>query len=197
LLESAATHEAAAISTEAHMSRKLLSTCLFAATMMLTTAISSSSTASASNALSTVATFEGRSINLAAGWGPARACLIWRQHGIAECFRTDAQLSARQGQLRNSMATSQGPRCSSPLNLYSGRSYTGSHLVLWDEGYWQELSNYGFNKITVSFLGGACAFHLAQGNYGQGWWYPGYTGAWAACTDMGSWDDTISSAYVD
>jgi hypothetical protein len=82
------------------------------------------------------------------------------------------------------------------LDLFSGPSFTGEELALVGRGYWQELSDYGFNKLTVSFLGGACAFHLASGNYGQGSWYPGNTGAWSASSNMGSWDRVTSSVYI-
>jgi hypothetical protein len=141
-------------------------------------------------------TFDGQTIDLRQGWAGARSCLIWRQHQVAECFGTEAQLQAREDQLRGSYLRP-ATTCSSSLDLYSGRSYSGLHLALWDRGYWQELSYDGFNKLTVSFLGGACGFHLAQGNWGQGWWYPGYTGPWAFATDMGSWDYTISSVYIE
>ena len=151
------------------------------------------------------AEYEGRTINLAASWGGAHACLIWRSHGDAECFRTEAELSARELQLRpaptdspvGATTASTTSTCSSSLDLYSGSGYTGSHLALWDEGYWQELSYYGFDNITKSFIGGACSFHLAQGDWGQGYWYPGYTGPWAATTDMGSWDNIVSSVYIN
>lgn len=156
------------------------------------------------------ATFEGRTITLASSWQGATACLIWRSHGVAQCFVTDAELIARENQLRPGSSTSitsaaatrgtdlvDSSTCSSSLDLYSGSNYSGLHLALWDEGYWQELSDYGFDKATRSFLGGACSFHLAQGDYGQGYWYPGDTGAWSFAPDMGSWDNTISSVYVN
>lgn len=147
---------------------------------------------------SVVATFEGHSLNLALGWGAARACLIWRSHGIAECFRTKAELDQRETQLRSLWTSSSGtPTCADPLNLYTGSYYTGQQLVLWDEGYWQQLSDYGFADSTVSFVGGPCGFHLAEGDWGQGYWYPGYTGPWASTTDMGSWDNTVKSVYID
>ncbi len=159
-----------------------------------------------------MATFNGKKINLAKGWGAAKACLVWRSHGIAECFSSEAQLDSRESSLRSTFAgtgaevaapTAASPatagsfECSSALNLYSGAGYTGWHLALWDEGYWQNLSWYGFGDVTASFIGGACGFHLAQGAWGAGWWYPGYTGAWAVAYDMGAWDRTISSVYIN
>lgn len=148
------------------------------------------------------ASFEGHTITLDSGWGGATACLIWRSHGIAECFATEEGLEAREHQLRPTSTTSNSSSlaatatCSSSLDLYSGSNYTGLHLALWDEGYWQELSDYGFDNSTRSFVGGACGFHLAQGYYGQGYWYPGNTGAWSFSPDMGTWDNTVSSVYI-
>ena len=142
------------------------------------------------------ATFAGHTIDLRHGWSGAHACLVWQERGVLECFSTEAQLQARETQLRSTMIVPNVTTCSSSLDLYSGINYSGLHLALWDEGYWQELSYDGFNKLTRSFIGGACGFHLAQGDWGQGWWYPGYTGPWAFSPNMGSWNNTISSVYI-
>jgi hypothetical protein len=142
---------------------------------------------------------------------------VARQEGVFECFRTRAELTTRKAQvtaakLSNAQlvaakvaAPDAGPAsatrattsCSATLDLYSGQSYTGRELSLIDEGYWQQLSAAGFDNTTVSFLGGACSFHLAQGNFGQGYWYPGNTGAWSFASDMGTWDRTVSSVYIN
>jgi len=125
--------------------------------------------------------------------------LVWESHGVVECFATEAGLETAETQLRASAPTSSSlspeAECSSPLDLYSGSNFTGLHLALWDEGYWQELSEYGFADLTRSFVGGACGFHLADGDWGEGYWYPGNTGPWSSATDMGSWDDTVLSVY--
>jgi hypothetical protein len=154
----------------------------------------------------TLATYNGHTINLRKGWGGAKACLVWRSHAILECFSTDSALKLRESQLKAQMASTAKTAgaakaaasyvCSSPLNLYSGMGFGGLHLALWDEGYWQQLSWYGFANATESFIDGACGFHLAQGNYGYGWWYPGYTGAWSYTWDMGSWNNTTNSVYI-
>ena len=157
--------------------------------------------------------FEGHPIDLAKGWGAATACLVARHLGVFECFRTRAELAAREAQIagaqvaapRAGAAPQAGPAganrattsCSASLDLFSGQSYSGRELSLIDEGYWQELSYAGFDNTTVSFLGGACSFHLAQGDFGQGYWYPGDTGAWSFAYDMGSWDRTVSSVYIN
>ncbi len=177
------------------MSWKALAASFVALVGTVTFGIHSAEAVSAA-AQSSFASYAGHTIDLRRSWEGARSCLIWRQHHLAECFRTDTQLQAREAQLRRALLLPQST-CSSSLDLYSGRSYSGLHLALWDRGYWQELSYDGFDNLTVSFLGGACGFHLAQGDWGQGSWYPGYTGSWAYATDMGSWDDTISSVYIE
>lgn len=151
-----------------------------------------------------VANYAGTTISLTGGWDGARACLIWRTHGVVECFRTDAGMATREAQLRSDGTSAWSApdsattaECSSSLDLYSGSNFTGLHLALWDEGYWQELSEYGFADTTRSFIGGACGFHLADGEWGEGYWYPGNTGPYSAASDMGSWDDTVQSVYIE
>ncbi|MDQ6726808.1 MAG: hypothetical protein M3066_11675 [Actinomycetota bacterium] len=46
-----------------------------------------------------VADFDGRKIDLSKGWADAQACLVWRQGGVVQCFRTNAELDARERQL--------------------------------------------------------------------------------------------------
>lgn len=153
------------------------------------------------------ATYDGRTINLAEGWAGAKACLVTPQS--VRCFDNNSELvQAEAGLSAPSTAASTFPSsgagaapdvtaCSSGLNLYSGANYTGRHIVFYDRGYWQELSNYGFADSTVSFTGGACGFHLANGTWGTGNWYPGNTGPYSFSADMGSWDDTVQSIYIE
>jgi hypothetical protein len=94
------------------------------------------------------ATFQGSRIDLADGWGGAKACLVWRSQGLVECFATVAELKATEAQLRpatlpDQQAAKPATECSSSLDLYSGSNFAGRELSLWDEGYWQELSEYG------------------------------------------------------
>jgi len=129
--------------------------------------------------------------NLRHGWGANEACLV-HPDGKAECFSTVAAMRARSAQLAATTASF----C--PVTLYSGTNYTGQALELTGQGYWINLSDYGFDNVTVSFIGTGCGFHLAQGQYGAGYWYPGNTGPWASSPDMGpGWDDTVSSTYIN
>jgi hypothetical protein len=164
-----------------------------------TTAVSATSASAATTGV--VAKFGNGTMDMSQGWGAAKACLVWQQGGVVECFATRQELEAREAQLRpagpaSTTAAAPDTSCASSLDLYTGANYTGNQLDLWDIGVWQNLADYGFDNVTVSFVGGACAFHLAQNANGGGYWYPGYTGAYGASPNMGSWDDTVSSVYI-
>jgi hypothetical protein len=154
-----------------------------------------------------LATFEGRTIDLAGDWGEAKACLVWRQGGVLECFRTGAALEAREAQLAPRRAaldaTTYGATaaysysCSSSLRLYEYNWYSGRRLSFWDRGFWQNLSDYGFEDQLSSYIVGGCYVYMAEHADGGGWWYPGpnypYAGEPAMSWD---WQNTISSIYI-
>jgi hypothetical protein len=157
-----------------------------------------------------VATFEGRTINLAEGWDGARACVVWRGQGILDCYRTEAEGRARvRGLQASSGARAAGApggetsfalssnECGGPLELYSGTWWGGSWIFFYDRGYWQNLSDYGFDNRTSSFAVGPCYVHLAEHSWGGGWWYPGDTSPWGSAGWMGSWDNRVSSIYIE
>jgi hypothetical protein len=152
-----------------------------------------------------IAKFEGRSIDLSQDWGEARACLVWRQGGVLECFRTPEALGVREAQLSRgggkpsggATTSPYGWSCSSPLRLFDYIWYGGRQLSFWDRGYWQNLWDYGFDNRTSSYAVGACYVHLAEYGGGGGWWYPGPTWPWAGEPVMyWDWQNTISSIYV-
>lgn len=143
-----------------------------------------------------LATFEGRRIDLAQGWGEARACLVWRAAGTVECFRSADALSRREADLQSSAVTAAAYSCSSPLRLYEHSWYGGRQLSFWDPGYWQNLGDYGFNDRLSSYKIGSCYAHLAEHAWGGGWWYPGNTSPWHWEPVMWSgWNDRVSSIY--
>jgi hypothetical protein len=133
----------------------------------------------------------GAPADLSRGWGNYQACLV-KPGGSVECFTSSAKMKSRSTQLRTMSAATW---C--PVNLYDGGNYTGRVLQLSAEGYWMNLADYGFDKATVSFIGSGCGFHLAEGAWGGGWWYPGYTGTWASAPDMGNWNWRTSSVYIN
>lgn len=150
-----------------------------------------------------MASFEGRQIDLSGSWGDARACLVWRQGGVLECFRTFEALDAREAQLapaRDAKAPATHAAshfsCAMPLRLYEHNWYGGRQLSFWDRGYWQNLWYYGFDNQTSSYAVGACYVHLADYPDGRGWWYPGPTYPYAGDPVMG-WQDVISSIYIE
>jgi hypothetical protein len=159
-----------------------------------------------------IASFEGGVIDLAGDWGDAQACLVWRQGGVLECFRTVAELDAREAELeplrsRSSSRASGGGggtvasstaeySCWSSLRLYEYNYYGGRRLSFWDRGYWQNLYIYGFDNQTSSYIVGACYVHLAEHTDGGGWWYPGPTYPYAGEPVM-HWQDVISSIYIE
>lgn len=151
----------------------------------------------ATGASSSVASFGSGSIDLQKGWGQAKACVVWHAGGVLECFTSDAALAQAEAALTSAGVLPDVSTCGSALNLYSGTDYTGLHLAMYDRGYWQELSAYGFADTTKSFIGGACGFHLANGSWGSGYWYPGNTGPYSYSPNLGSWNDTIQSVYIE
>ena len=159
-----------------------------------------------------LAVFEGRLIDLSQSWGEARACLIWRQGGVEECFRTPEEMDARAFQLSPERAgrpdstsgtatasySASSYSCSSSLRLYDYNYYGGRQLSFWDRGYWQNLWDYGFDDRTSSYAVGGCYVHLAEDPDGWGWWYPGPTYPWAGEPVMSwDWQNTISSIYIE
>lgn len=152
-----------------------------------------------------IARFEGSEIDLRAGWGRAQACLVARQAGVVECFRSSAAMEARERQLganrggppTDTMATaSSGWWCSSPLRLYEHGYYGGRQLSFWDPGFWQNLGDWGFNDEVSSFRIGSCHAYLAEHSWGGGAWYPGNSGSYVSSPTMWSgWNDRISSIY--
>ncbi len=158
-----------------------------------------------------IAMFEGRPIDLSQDWGEARACLVWRQGGVLECFRAPEALEAREARLSHERpqrpqsqssgevtVAAYGYSCSSSLRLYEHNHYGGRQLSFWDRGYWQNLWDYGFDDRTSSYAVGACYAHLAEHAGGWGYWYPGPTYPWAGEPVMSwSWQDRVSSIYIE
>ena len=85
-------------------------------------------------------------------------------------FRTEAGLAHEEATLQGGATADDSDgvatTCSSPLNLYSGPNYTGLHLCCGTRATGRSCSDDGFAGLTVSFIGGACGFHLAQRGLG-------------------------------
>ncbi len=144
----------------------------------------------------TVAGFEGRRIDLSTNWEQARACLVLRQAGVVECFRSSADMEAAAGPITSEFAAA-GYSCSSPLRLYEHSGYSGRQLMFFDRYYWQNLPDYGFNDQTSSYRIGACYSYLAEHSNGGGGYYPGPIAPWSNVAWMiTSWNDRVSSIYL-
>jgi len=154
-----------------------------------------------------IADFEGRRIDLAGDWGEARACLVWRQGGVVECFRSSQALDRRAADLAPARAVHDSAgavtalssfSCSSSLSLYDYGGYGGRRVSFWDRGFWQNLGDYGFDDAPSSYIVGGCYAHLAEHPDGAGWWYPGNTSPYHGEAYMySSWNNRVSSIYVE
>jgi len=152
------------------------------------------------------ASFEGTMLDLASDWGEAHSCVIWRQGGIIQCFRTTHEHDRLVAKIEDSFAkvSNLAPTpdrilaCSrSCLHLYQDSNFRSRELTFCDRGYWQNLTGYGFNDELSSYKTGAHGVHLAEHTNGGGYWYPGNTGACVAAGGMSSgWNDRVSSIYI-
>lgn len=159
--------------------------------------------ASAATAPVTPAQFEGRTIDLADGWGDAKACTV-TVTGATYCYRTEAGMDRAEA-LRGRLSRPEGfvsarANCSSPVRLYSSANFGGSALSLYPRQQFLNLANYGFDNITSSFTVGACGSALYPTYPGGGTQFPG-SGAWSSSANMQpnpfqSWDNIISSVYI-
>lgn len=159
---------------------------------LLLPALASASAAPTSTADSSLATFEGRTIDLREGWGEARACSIGPGQSI--CFRSESALDRHLASDRTMFPLA---ACSTSVRLYSATGYGGSVLHLSNRGVWHNLSAFGFDNTTSSYKIGACSSTFADGSSGSGSYYPGSTSAGAQASTMSSgWDNRVSSVYI-
>lgn len=139
------------------------------------------------------ATFEGRTINLAQGWGDAKAC--HSDDYSTRCYRSEAEMDEIEGAVPVDSAVA-ARACSGNLRLYRGTSYSGGVLSLSTQYITLNLASYGFNNDTSSYKVGPCAARFYDTNNGSGL-YPGSTGANISKTSMLSgWDNRIGSVYL-
>jgi len=149
----------------------------------------------ASDQASATATFEGRQLDLSQGWGDAQACLV--SHDGVECFRTIAELDAREQLLAaTGGASAASATCTTPLRLYDGVYRTGAVLSVATRGLWLNLNLYGFDNRTSSYKVGSCNVDLAASTNGGGSRYPRCLTAY--CLEnvmMTGWSNVLSSVY--
>lgn len=161
------------------------------------------------------AAFGSERLNLADGWGEARACV--EVGGDVTCYASEAAMDAAHpelstlaslpvtGETHNAVTSPVAAigyvarvNCSTQLRLYSSTSYGGNVLTLTSRGIVHNLSVYGFDNVTSSYKVGACPSTFWSGANGSGSTYPGATGANASASTMGGgWDNTLSSVRVN
>jgi hypothetical protein len=157
---------------------------------------------------SSMATFNGQTIDLSQGWARARACVASADR--TECFGSESALLNAHPELRSignairntSTATvplsATATSCSTSLALYRGTSYSGAVLFLTTRFVVFNLSLYGFDNDTSSYKFGACAGSFYSSSNAGGSIYPGSTAAGASSTVMSpGWDNVVSSVYIN
>lgn len=116
-----------------------------------------------------LATFEGKVIDLSKGWGRAKVCSVWKPNNI-RCYASSVeeltaelrganpnltQSQALQAARAQEAAVTQAskPNCTSPwVCLYEFEKWEGRRLRFQgDLGKWQDLRTYGFEKKTSSW----------------------------------------------
>ena len=142
---------------------------------------------------SQLADFEGSFIDLSKDWGEAKAC--WSDGRTTECFRTESQMDSQINQrftLKAAVAT-----CATSVKLYSNTSYGGSVLSLVTRTVPINLSAYGFDNLTSSYVIGSCSalFYDYANNVSPT--YPGSTTANSSASSMSTgWDNRVSSIRI-
>lgn len=151
--------------------------------------------AAANEPVAVVAHFEGTTINLSDGWGPARACT---SDGTATtCYRSEADMDRAEPEAQRSGGVTPFAACSSSLRLYRSTSFGGSVLQLTTRSTYVNLAAYGFDNDTSSYKVGACSAYFYDGSSGGAPTYPGSTGANVSASSMTSgWDNRVSSVYI-
>ena len=171
--------------------------------------------------------FEGRAFGANAGRPKAaNACLVWPDAKIGqgtgvECFRTkaamdtfshslDTKVANGMLRLKNAAAyrrpsTRPGVKtskthlyCSGGAELWNSPQFTSYLTTIRQRGHWVNLGT-NFNDKTTSYRMVTCGGHLAEGFGGAGFWMPYPTYAGGQMTDLNgtSWNDRVSSVFLD
>lgn len=165
--------------------------------MGLVGTISGVTESSAATSGSTIASYNGGSIDLSQGWGSATICVV--APGGTTCFANQQNYQAWTNAQSKSATTltATTASCSSGFQLYENIDYGGRELIIYDESIWINLSNYSFNDILSSYKVGACAVSMTDAANGSGNVYPGATSPYSDVSWIGSaWNDRVSSVYV-
>ncbi|MCU1398058.1 MAG: hypothetical protein JWN62_1167 [Acidimicrobiales bacterium] len=168
--------------------------------------------ATSSRLSSSVATYAGRTVDLAVSWEGATACAI-TDWGNA-CFDTAAERDAYLGLSAPGTATSKDGTigalegtttrlsggivplvaCASSVRLYDGTSFTGTSVAFSSRNVLFNLASYSFAAKTSSFSIGGCSAQLLDSASAI---YPGSTSAGATAASMSSgWSNRVTQLYI-
>lgn len=157
--------------------------------------VSTISTVSGADGKSSIASFEGGTIDLSQGWGLAHVCDVTSKGTY--CFTGQSEYQAWIDAGLSSSSVNPLTDCSSGLKLYDNINYGGSELILSSEANWINLSTYGFSGIISSFKVGACSISMTDGTNGSGAVYPGPTSPSSNVSWIGTaWNDRVKSVYI-
>lgn len=156
-----------------------------------------------------LATFEGRTIDMSQDWGQATACVVPADQA-AQCFRTEKEADRWATELDSAAEAARATRnssgvvaaasagCGTRLSLYKGTNYSSTALYLYSRTGWKNLADYGFNQSVSSFKVGACDVRFADLSNGGGAWYPAWLSeAWDTQSSLSAtWNNDFSSVRI-
>jgi len=149
-----------------------------------------------------IATYNGRSIDLASGWQGAQACVVLGT-GNVRCYDTEAEmrdsLTASAMQAHALSATAPSVTCSSPtalVTLYASTNFSGASLSFVSTNGWTNLAPYGFDNQMESWVNQtSCNSLVADGTGGSGAQLT-LAARSSAATVGSTWKDRASSIDV-
>jgi hypothetical protein len=175
---------------------------------LLVPAAAGAAFADATASTGAVATYDGTTINLSAGWQGAQACVVLNA-GSVQCYDTEAEMrdalaasAAQSPEVRFGApraAASPATTCSSPtalVTLYASTSFGGHSLAFQSTTGWANLSVYGFDNQMESWVNQTpCNAIVADGTNGSGDQLT--LAARSSSSNVGStWKDRASSINV-
>ena len=177
------------------MKKQLVKVLTAVGVLIVPLAMPVSASAAGERGASVVASYEGGWIQLANGWGEARACT---SDGVStRCYRSEADMDAVEVGLNGPLSIGPLADCSLPtLKFYRSSSYGGSVLQLTARLVVINLASYGFDNDTSSYKIGPCSagFYDTTGGATQ---YPGNTGAnFTSPSMLSGWDNRVGSVYI-
>ena len=165
--------------------RKIIAGLALLAGLILQTPVEAGASDSAS-----IASYRGRTIDLAVSWEGARACRIADTGNV--CYDSEKEMDLA-GSVEKAAQPGVLAACGSTLRLYDATSFGTPVLALSNTGVWIQLSAYSFSSKTSSYKVGACSSTFAD----AGSIYPGNTSAGASATSMVvGWNNRVTQVFI-